>query len=290
MAENLKRLYNFSDELLLTRAHTQKDSLNADLAAFAARFPWITGAYIASYEADIATAGQYPEDFSVMTDIKALTADVNAAVAEGKAQLDILFLYGEIAYPADRVKQRVFGQDRLAGARNNDEKMANLLLHAHSMAEKMPYKTDLLAKGYTQDNIDALRTVADKIKEKNTLQENAKTSRPVATQERILVFNNVFGRMNLLYKCAQVVFAGNAAKMEQYRVYPSSESVQTLAEVEATIVKADTAFDGMAIAVDGSLVGAGSNLGFVGLVASPVGQQHRFWKTSNRRNIKLSLE
>jgi hypothetical protein len=249
MAEEINRLYNMEDEVLLTRAQTQKNNLNTDAALFLARFPWLTAAYITSYQTDISTAEAFPLDDTVMTNISALTADVNASVIEGKGALNILFLFGEITYPKDKVKQRVFGQDKMDKARNDQEKMINLLEHANSFADKDPYKTDLLAKGYTQTEIDALLTVADNIRTKNGLQENAKSSRPVTTQERITVYNTVFERMGLVFRCAQVVFAGNPAKIEQYRVYPPKTNANTTVQLHLVATGTSTPQVGLTVKV-----------------------------------------
>ncbi len=234
MPEPIIRAYNMEDELMLTRAQTQKNNLLADLALFTARFPWLTSTYVTNYQTDIDTADAVPLDESLMTDIKVLTSDLNASMDEAKTQLRILFLYAEITYPADKVKQRVFGQDQMDRARNDQEKMENLLEHANSFADKAPYKTDLIAKGYTQTEIDALLTTSDNINTKNRLQENAKSSRPVTTQDRIQVYNTVFSHMPLISKCAQVVFAGNPAKIEQYRVYPPGTSTTTRVDVKTS--------------------------------------------------------
>ena len=146
MPEPIVRLYNMEDELLLTRAETQKNNLVSDLALFTARFPWINAAYVTSYESDINTANAVPQDNTVMTNIKVLTADVNASVGEGKSALNILFLFGEITYPNDKVRQRVFGQDQMEKARNDQEKMMNLLEHANSFANIVPFKPICLAE------------------------------------------------------------------------------------------------------------------------------------------------
>lgn len=232
MPEEINRLYNMEDELMLTRAQTQKNNLNTDLALFTARFPWLTAAYVTGYQTDIDTADVVPLDNSVITDIKVLTADVAASMTESKANLKALFLYGEITYPKDAVKQRVFGQDLMDKARNDQEKMQNLLEHANSFANKAPYKADLLAKGYTQVEIDALLTNANNIRTKNRLQEDAIASRPVTTQDRVIVYNTVFEHMPLISKCAQVVFAGNPAKIEQYRVYAPGNATSTTVAVK----------------------------------------------------------
>jgi len=231
MADEIKRLYNFEDELMITRARTQKGNLQTDLALFTARFPWVDAVYVTSYQTDIDTADALPLDGTVMADITVLTSDVNASVAEGVAALNSLFRYAVLSYPTDKVRQRVFGQDRMEKARNDQEKMENLLEHANSMANKNPYKADLIAKGYTQLQIDGLLTISNNISAKNTLQEGAKSNRPVSTQDRITVYNIVFSRMRTIALCAEEVFAGNPAKIEQYRAYPPGTAAATTAIV-----------------------------------------------------------
>lgn len=231
MAEELNRKYSMEDELMVTRAYTQQSLLDADKALFAAKFPWIDNAYILAYKTDIETADAFPQNNTVLTDQKILTADVNALVAEARNALRQLFIYAQITYPDDKVKQRVFGQDQMDKARNDQEKMENLLEHAHTMANKNPYKTDLIAKGYTQTEIDGLLTLSDNINSKNILQEAFKANRPVTTQERIAVHNVVYDRMKTISLCAQVVFAGDAAKIKQYRVYPPSSGNATTATI-----------------------------------------------------------
>ena len=229
--ESIVRLYNMEDEVMISRAKVQHGLLTTDLALFTAKFPWIDATYLTSYLTDTNTADAFPVDDTVMTNLTVLTSDVNASMDEGKNALKMLFLYAEITYPKDKVKQRVFGQDRMDKARNDQEKMENLLEHANSMARNDPYKTDLLGKGYTQLQIDGLMTISDNISTKNTLQESAKAKRPVTTQDRIKVYNIVFDRMSLISTCAQVVFFGDAAKIEQYRAYPSSSGATTTASV-----------------------------------------------------------
>jgi hypothetical protein len=231
--QKLERKYRMQDELLRTRAATQKGNLNTDLALFTAKFPWINIAWVNSYGTDIDTANAFPEDGTVMTDVKVLTADVNASVVEGRGVLQQLFRYAEITYPTDKVKQRVFGQDRYEKAVSDQEKMEKLLQHANGFADKLPYKTDLLAKGYTQPQIDNLFTLSENINAKNLLQEAAKSGRPVTTQERITVHNIVHDRMSTIALCAAEVFVGNPAKIQQYQVYPPA-GANTTVEVHVT--------------------------------------------------------
>ena len=222
------------DELMLQRAGVQKGNLQTDLALFTAKFPWLDMVYVTSYGTDIATADAFPLDNTVMSDVKVLTSDVNASVAEGRSALQSLFRYAKLAYPTDSARENVFGQNQMRKASNDQQKMENLLEHANGMANKLPYKTDLINKGYSQLQIDGLLTISNNINTKNLLQEGAKSNRPVTTQDRIKVDNIVFSRMRVVSTCAQEVFVGNAAKIEQYQLYPPGSGAPTSAAVHIT--------------------------------------------------------
>ncbi|MEP7168331.1 MAG: hypothetical protein ABI855_03085 [Bacteroidota bacterium] len=239
MPDKIERKYRMEDELMLSRSEVQKGALRTDLLLFTAKFPWIVDSYVDSYETDIATADALPLDDSVMGDITVLTDDVNSTVIEGREALQQLFRYAKITYPGNEVKERSFGQDKMDKARNDQEKMENLLERAHLQANKTPFHADLIAMGYLQAQMDNLLTIADNIHTKNLLQNSGINNRPVTTQERIMVYNIVYVRANTVYKCAQEVFVGNPAKIEQYRVYPPSAPGTTTANVHVVNPTAD---------------------------------------------------
>jgi hypothetical protein len=270
MAEKIDRLYSMEDEVMLKRAQVQQANLATDAALFLAKFPWLDAAYITGYLANINTADAFPEDFTVMQDLTVLTDDVNASMTEGKNALKTLFLYAGLTYPDNKTKQRVFGQDKMEKARTDQEKMENLLEHANTMANKEPYKTDLIAKGYTQVQIDGLLTISDNINAKNLLQESAKSSRPVTTQDRVNVFNAVYDRMRTVATCAEVVFFGDAAKITQYRAYPPSAPDATTATVEVHN-ESDAPVEGLTVNILGTdqVTDVGGMAGLFKLGASP---------------------
>ncbi|HLG35520.1 MAG TPA: hypothetical protein VI757_11620 [Bacteroidia bacterium] len=220
MGRETVRLYRMADELMLTRASVQHSILEADLALFTVKFPWLDAAYLSSYAADIATADAVGLDYTETSDVRVFTADVMATMVEARKALQALFGYAKLAYAEDKARQRVFGQARLKRASNVPAIMESLLEHANSMANKAPYHADLLAKGYTQTEIDNLLTIADELSTKKTLQEGEKSNRPVSTADRIKIYNIVFGRMRIIRICSQVVFAGNREKIQQYLLYP----------------------------------------------------------------------
>jgi len=221
-AKTITRLYRMEDELMLTRAQTMHDNLAADLAAFTAKFPWLDATYVLSFQTDITTALSYLPDAASVNQIKVLTEDVNASVAEGMKALDTLDIYARVAYPNAPAKQRVFGQDNWDKARNDQEKMSKALKLANSFADTAPYKAALIAKGMVQADIDVLLTIAGNIDLKNKLQEFAISGRPVTTEDRIQVHNIVWVREQTISTCSELVFREDAAKRAQYLLYPQT--------------------------------------------------------------------
>lgn len=247
------RLYNMEDEQMQTRATTMHGNATNDLADFTAKFPWFDTTYLASVETDIATAMAFQTDDMVVDAIKVLTEDVHTSMSEGMRALDTLDVYARLAYPNSPARQRVFGQDNWARARNDQQKMVNALEHAFLYANQTPYKTDLMNKGMGAADIAALDSIAQNIALKDKMQEAAKSSRPVTTEDRIKLNNIVWGRLQVIATCAELVYRDDAAKLAQYRLYPPASEMVTEVTVNvkqggnplpnATVALSNTAID-----------------------------------------------
>lgn len=224
MAEKIERKYTGTDDSMLERGEVFHDRLSEELADFTARFPWLDAAWLNSFDNDIAAADAFPKDESIVLDIKVLTGDVTGAMQQGYAALQTLGGYAKLAWPTDVARQRVFGQQNWAKASKNTLKLQEALELAHEKADSATYKADLLAKGYTQPEIDTLETLADEIQLKNRLQEAAKAGRSVSVHDRVSLLNVVWGHMQTINTCASVVWAADAERMAQYQLYPPKGS------------------------------------------------------------------
>ncbi|MCX6351213.1 MAG: carboxypeptidase-like regulatory domain-containing protein [Bacteroidetes bacterium] len=228
------RIYSTSDAEMHTAMQTMIDNLGLDLAAFTAVFSWVNGAYKISMQADLDTCLAYPLDTGILDDQRVLTSDVNTSVVEGEDAFSILNIFAELTYPTDKMRQRVFGQDHWQAINGNAADMVDQLMNTHSKANAAPYKAALIAKGYTQTEIDNLLTIRTNIRLKLTLQRDFESQRPITTQGRIQVNNTAYARMEMIHTCAQVVFAGNPAKLNQYRLTPNTSPAATVVRVRLT--------------------------------------------------------
>jgi hypothetical protein len=227
MAQELLRVFSSGDDEMLERAQVFHDRLSDELADFTARFPWLDGAWLTAYQADITAADAFPKDESVLLDLKVLTGDVTAAMQQGYAALLTLGGYAKLAWPTDMARQKVFGQQYWANASKNTLKLQEALELAYAKANSASYKPGLLAKGYTQPEIDMLNTLATDLQTKNGLQEALKMGRHVTKHDRIALLNVVWGHMQTVNTCASVVWAGDAEREDQYQLYPSGSTGPT---------------------------------------------------------------
>lgn len=220
MAKKDKRLYSMTDRAMLNRAQRQKDKIKRALAAFTPRFPWLDAAYLDAYQTEIDLAAGIAQNNTLTTDTKALSAGVQTSMMESKIILGVLFIYSAIAFRNDIKRQEEPGKNLLDKARNNTLKMMSLLQHAWSVADKDPYKTALLNRGYTQAQTDALLVTRGVLKTTNALLQLAKANNVLATSRSIRLHNIVFNRMRTLIICARIIYQSNAARLGQFNIYP----------------------------------------------------------------------
>lgn len=233
MAQTARRMYTMGNDVMLERAHVFHDCLSVELPDFTARFPWMDANWAADFEAEIAVADAFPSDLSVRLEMQVVTGDLLNAMQRAYAALRVLAGYAALAWPADRSRQRAFGQDKWKAAHQSTLRLAEALELARATAEDTDFKPHLMAKGCTQADIDQLAALASELRQRNNLQEAANADRKVKRHDRVLLFNAVWQRMTTLSTCANVVWAGDAERRKQYQRYPSrAKKKEEVVEVE----------------------------------------------------------
>lgn len=228
MSNEISRIYTCEDEEMFIRAHTIQAQLDLDIALFTGEFDNITQTTSDNLKASIEAAEALSRDTEEKALLKVLTENVNAELGTARSALRKLNASAENAYPEKPASQRAFGQDNWKTAYSDQEKMDFALRQAHSVADKEPFKTDLAAEGFTSANNANLLIIADDLHAKNLLQENAKTSRTISTQDRIIQYNSVWKQLRKINIASQVVFENDPAKLNVYRLYASSAANTTV--------------------------------------------------------------
>jgi hypothetical protein len=220
MAKTIKRACKLSDDVMLERATVFYSALESELPDFTLRFPWMDAAWLDGFKNAIDVADAFPKDESLKLDIKVMTSDVRSAMQQGFAALQALAGYARLAWPNDLARQRGFGQDGWKKAYANSLKMQESLILAFDTANSAEMKPALLDKGYQQADIDALATLSELIQLNNGKQESTKQDRKVMLRDRITLVNTVWAQMQTISTCASIVWAGDAARMTRYNLYP----------------------------------------------------------------------
>lgn len=84
----------------------------------------------------------------------------------------------------------------------------------HVTAEK--YKTQLIAAGFSHDKIDEIETLRSSLDSANNSQENFKKSRPVTTQERVIIYNELWKIITDIAKAGKDIYKNDYAKYQRY--------------------------------------------------------------------------
>lgn len=228
MAKTVTPNYYGEAEAMLVRAEVIKNQLAEDLAEFEAKFPFMNADYVTALTTSIENANTLPLDNQVVSNIKLLTADVNAHVVLGRNALSDLNTYAKLAYKKDPAKQQAFGQKDWDKAYSDQEKMENALEFANDIAKDEPFVTDLSAKGFTVADNANLLTIATNIHSRNILQENAINKRPVTTAERITLYNSLWEIIKDISLAAKMLYRNDDAKRRSYLLYPNNTDTTTV--------------------------------------------------------------
>jgi len=239
-AMDLKKLFSMGYDAVVERGQLLKDTVALEVASFSVKFPWLDAAWLILFQNDIDAADNFPKDDTVVGDQKVKTGDLKAEEALGAAALDLLGIYAKLAWPSDKSRQMVFGQQNWTEAKRNTLKLKEALQRAYKYANDDDYKGPLTAKGMQQGDIDQLQTIANDIETKNNTQELAKGTRPVSTRDRTVLHNAVWTRMETVNTCAQLVWAADDTRRSQYNLYPPGYGNQNNETTQVTVHVTET--------------------------------------------------
>lgn len=223
MPEMLERDYTMEDLLMLERAQVFHNAFLTDEGSFTAAFPSFIAPFAANFQTAIDDADAMPSSYEIDTEIAVVTNELNNLLPSGQRAIQKLYSYVDIIWN-DKVVLKTFGKDIYEEARTSARKMKELLEFANRRAEMPKYKPSLIAAGYTQADIDELKTIEDEIDAKIKEQKDMMADRLDSTLARIKALNEVWGFMKQINKASKVVFVDNPAKLELYLLYPTQHS------------------------------------------------------------------
>lgn len=213
---------------VLTQSYLFHSGLVRDLALFSAYSPLFSVAYDADFLNLIENAGELPTNEEDLNNQVILSLDLDNKMEDARLLYRKLISYVNLKWGNDDAALRAFGNNLYDKARQSPPKMVNLLELAHRSAESSTYKTDLIAVGFIQTDINSLLTLSVELNEVfNNQQEfiNLSSSR---AQERVTAFNKVWDVMVQINFASKQVFKDSPALIEYYLLYPESGTVGKL--------------------------------------------------------------
>lgn len=219
--EEIIRNYSMADDEMFQFTGIMIGLFEGDKAAFIAYDPDFADPFQANWEADLEAAEAVPKDEAVVDELTGLSAKVEEAMDKCRHKFQSSKFFIEKAFPKNGPVQNEFGYDDYDKVRQSHPKMTSFMENFHRVAEK--YKEKLIAKNYTQEKIDEIKTMHNELKLADQKQEAAKKGRPVLTQDRIIILNKPWDTAVLVHKAANNIFHDDAAKFAQYAL-PASET------------------------------------------------------------------
>jgi hypothetical protein len=208
------RLYSFSDADLVQSSRVMQGLFVEEKPAFISFDAKYADPFAENWLAKIDGIGEVVEDSIHVGQLTEATKKVMNKMEECKLHYQTVRYFTEAAFPDNKQKWTQFGFNDYDDARKSETKMVKFLGILHKTS--ITYKTQLLAAGLTQANIDKIETLQEELTGADYEQEILKKKRPELTQERIVKLNECFEMMQRVSRAAKIIFANNYAKYNQY--------------------------------------------------------------------------
>ena len=222
-AEQEKRDYTKQDNVMLEQSQMMRNIFETDKIDFTAMYTHLADPFSANWQLEIDSAQALPTSDEDIAELEVKTEAVEAQMELARMQFQKMASYVKLLFPNSKAKQGIFGLNKYIKVYQSQTKMYDLMQLAYRKANLAEYKTDLIALGFVQTEIDALNMIAEALYNANEAQEDFKQEIKLKTEERIVAYNKVWGYMKAASAASKQVYANNYAKQQQYLLYPEGE-------------------------------------------------------------------
>lgn len=210
------RLYSTFDAQMFEYSRVVHGFLVADLADFTAFDADFDVAWAAAYLTAIENAESFSSD-NQLIDVQAqLTLDVEAKMKECRDFFQGMKFFIEKAFPNRPGTWNEFGYNDYQRSRQVQSRMIQFMLELFETATK--YTTQLTAVNFDAAKITQIQTLAQELQTLNTQQETAKGGRSSASNERVILLNQVWELTQTVRKAAKVIYMSNWGKWQLYNI------------------------------------------------------------------------
>lgn len=217
------RHFHAPDDYMLTRVGTILAAFGEDLADFTAFAASFDTAFKTQWQADYDAAMAVLADETITDQLKALSEDLETAMTAARNKWSELSFFVKRAFPDSRARQDEFGANDYRNARETAMGLTRFMSKAHVTAEK--YKTNLIAKDYTQAKIDEIAALGLAVAAADSAQEQFKDERRSTTEDRVKILNKPYDTMVIVNEAAQIIYAESAAKRKTYTFQPTGNDI-----------------------------------------------------------------
>jgi len=215
-----ERKFTKSFDAALQQAYVFHAGFLTDKADFVAASPLFDDPFAANFLTDIQAADALPtldDDNAVQFQF---AYDLEGLMKLGREQYQKLLLYVKLAYPDDEAAMAAFKAEDYERDSKSTLRMINLMQNAYMIADSSAYKTDLIAVGFLQTDIDMLDSLADDIDSKNTEYQTFMNLAKRRSQVRIVAFNKFWDSMVMLSDTSKIIYRDLPGKLAFYLLYP----------------------------------------------------------------------
>jgi len=223
MLEQVERQYGVRDDVMLDAAdrfHAQYVTDKVDFEGFnIVVFPLT---YAASYKAKIDAARAYDRDELVIDEQVEETVTVESKLKDCGEYFRKMKPVIKAIFPDNTAVWNQFGFNDFEACRNSQGKMILFMDTLFKAATN--HSAALIAGGFLAPKIAMIETLADALRVDETEQEFAKKERPLKTQTRINLYNEVWAEMQKINRSSKAIYMGNYAKLNQYELPANSNA------------------------------------------------------------------
>lgn len=128
----------------------------------------------------------------------------------------------EMAFPNDKLVWNQFGFNDYEKARKSPKNMFMFLTDFDTMAVR--YKDKLTANGWNDDKFADILAYRKKLKTAMDTQNDRIIERSRATENRMIILNDLYEKLALYFKAAQIIFEGDEELLKRFKFPAPSHS------------------------------------------------------------------
>ena len=226
LSDEIKRLYRITDPEMYEAAKTKRGFFIADKVDFIAFDPDFDDPFADGWLTQINSAEAMPQDETLDDQLTQLTADVEEQMVKCRDKFQDSKYFIEKTFPDKPKIWNEFGYNNYEGARKSQVQMIQFMKNFHTTATK--YKTELIAKNYTQAMIDEIDTLRKALDDANQVQESFIGNLPVQTQARHIKNNELWQTIVKVCSAGKRKFKNDFARYQRYLLPPGEESPEAL--------------------------------------------------------------